>query len=482
MAASDTQYITNVNISGINLYTNPLFNLNGQDGEVIRAVNVDSYPLGAKMKRPGYTSFLNNPDNAQVNSCFSWTQDNGTSIWLYRFSGSQLYYYDEGQATGTAWNVCGNGTFTGTHVGFAVLGNTMICGDGVGSTRHTTNGTSFTNTTLAPAGEHFEQYQNRIYIGGTSSTLFFSDTGDATNWSIGGTSDSSSLTIPGAGIINKVYKIGDLLHISKTGKNIFQWDGNSLIDTATTLGMSSPYSYAKVEDSGLFINQGGVYLSDVSGPQLISNPVTRYFYNEAMTGIAGTAFGSAPAVVNKYDYYVAVGSTQDDFTTEGLNNGIIKYNYQKNEFLTYQFNDAPTAFGTYIDNTGIRQMFFGNSAGQCFTYGGTVTSDNGVTINCVIDMVFNFNAPYFDKEWRWFFGYFNPGCEAQVSVACTDTFVRQQKTWIELGDATNGIIRYRFPTGLRSRLLYLRIKEASKTSRFEWYGATIGAKLLDPDA
>lgn len=482
MAVSQSQTITNFNIGGLNLYTNPLYNQNGQDGILLRAVNVDSYPLGAKTKRPGYQTFLNNL-GTQTQNLFSFSKSDGTSIFLYNFSGGTLQFYDAGIGTATSWTPCVNGTFSGgTHLGHTILLDTLICGDGVNPTRHTTDGTTFTNTTLAPVGEHFEQYQNRVYIGGTASTLFYSVTNDATNWNLTGTSDSSSLQIPGAGKINKVFKVADRLHINKTQRNLFRWDGYTLYDMSTTIGMTSPYSFGTVEDSGFYINQLGVYLIDSNGPQLISNAITRYFYNESSLGALGTSFGTAPGKVHKYDYYAAIGSTQDDFTNEPLNNAIVKYNYQKNEFLMYQFTDAPTAFHSYIDNMGSQQMIFGGTAGQVFKYGNTTTNDNGNTIPAVIDMLFNFNQPHFDKEWRFIWLFFNPGCEAQVSVAMSNTFIKGKKQWIDLGDATSGIVQFKFPNAARSKLLYLKIREASKTSRFTFYGCAIEAKVLDPDA
>ena|SRR5258708_3694421 len=96
-------------------------------------------------------------------------------------------------------------------------------------------------------------------------------------------------------------------------------------------------------------------------------------------------------------------------------------------------------------------------------------------------MVFTANAPYFDKEWRYFFGFFNPGCEAQIQVAISNTFTKGKKNWLDLGDATSGVVVYRFPQGARSKILYFRVKEASKTGRMDFYGATIGYKVLDID-
>ena len=473
------QFINQFNIGGINIYTNPL-SPETQDGQVIRSVNFDSYPFGGKIKRPGYGTFLGTTTGASVKNLFSWTKDDGTSIFVYKFSGSLLEYYNAGIGTATDWSTCGNGTFTGSHIGFSILNNTMILGDGVGSTRHTTNGTSFTDTVLAPVGEFFEQFQNRVYIGGTSSTLFYSVTNDATNWNTSGTSDSSSLKIPGAGKINKVYKLGNILSASKTARNILQWDGFTLYDTSSNLGMSSPYSYGTVENSGFYINPLGVYVADGNGAKLISNAVTRYFYNDNNTGVLGTVFGSAPGGVIKYDYFTALGSIRDDFTNEPLNNAVLKYNFQKNEFLTYQFTDPPTSFATYIDNGGSEQFIYGGTNGQVYKYGGTYTTDNGAAIPCVLDMILTGKQPQIEKDWRWFWGFFNPGCEGRVQVALANTFTKEEKIWVDLGDATNGIVQYMFPTGSRSRLLYVRVTESSKTARINFYGCSLSYHVKNP--
>jgi hypothetical protein len=141
------------NVGGINTYSNPL----SQDGVLIHAINVTSTGQGYKTKRSGYSSFLGTPDSSQVQSLFDFQNigNNSGSMALYRASGTSLYYSLQG--TG-AWTLAGNGTITsGAHFGHAVLDNVLIGGDGQGSTRHTTNGTSFTNTTLAPPSEFFEQ-------------------------------------------------------------------------------------------------------------------------------------------------------------------------------------------------------------------------------------------------------------------------------------------------------------------------------------
>lgn len=462
-------------LGGLNLYTNPLMDLT-TDGQIIRAVNVDSSPYGAKNKRSGYGTLTAGSFTSRVDDLFSWTPDGGTSPWVYANAGGSLFYSKNGTAP---WVVCGNGTLTlGSHIGYTVLNNVLLVSQSGGTTRHTTNGTSFTDTQLAPAGPYLEQYQNRVYITGTSDTLTYSVTGDGTNWSTTGTSDSSSLTIPGAGLPNKLYKLADRLFIPKQSRNIFRWDGYSLVDTATDMGLSSPYSYGSVNNNGFWINEKGVFTSAGDQPQLISNPIYRFFLNNTGSQIAGTALGSAPAMTFYYDYLCAVGSMTDDFTNETVPNAVIKYNFQKNEFLNWSFADMPTTMHSYRDETGMPQAIFGNSTGQVFQLQGTATSDAGKPIESITELMFDYGNPLLQKEWRIIWGFFNPGCGAQVSVAVSDTYIKENKAWQVIGPAKEGVVYYRFKNGERARFLYVKITESSRDPAYECYGWGIDANLV----
>ena len=171
----------------LNLAVNPLAI---KPGDMIRCQNVETDQFGAKKKRPGYTTYLGTmPNGSVVSDLLNFQLDNGTQFWNYAFAGGNLYYSQQG--TGD-WTIAGNGTLdtTGTLTS-AVSENTLLIGDGVSATRHSTDGTSFTNTTAAPIAVDMEPYQNRIYIAGTASTLFWSNTGTPTDW----INDSSSINI-----------------------------------------------------------------------------------------------------------------------------------------------------------------------------------------------------------------------------------------------------------------------------------------------
>lgn len=452
-------------VGGLNLYVNPL---NRDGGEMIKAVNITSDFYGAKRKRTGYDTFLGTADGSVVNSLFSFYKNDGTQFWLYRASGNKLY--SSAQGTG-AWTVTGNGTISaGASVGHAVLDNTMIIGDGVGSTRYTTDGTSFTNAGLAPIASSFEQYQNRIYAAGTASDLFYSTTGDATNWNTSGTSDSSSFKVPGAGKLLTIFKNNDRLVATKVGGAMFRWDGYSLLDMATDLGPTSAKTLDQVEGYYFWPNRLGIYGYGGDKPELVSNPVQRQIYNTAGSGVAGTVFDNSPGGIYRYDYFWGVSTITDDYTGETISNALIKYDYNKNEYLNWSLFNNPTAMHSYKDASGNDQFIFGDNVGQVYQLSNTTYSDNGTAISA--DMMFSLDAGVLelDKRWNWLFLYFNPGCQATVQVACTDSLTPQGASWRDIGDVSAGIVRYKFPSNSRSKLLFIRIHESSRSAPFIFYG------------
>ena len=460
-------------IGGLDLYQNPI---NRDNGSMIKAVNLTSDFYGAKTKRPGYTTFLGTADGSMVMSLFSFHKNDGTQFWLYRASGNKLYSSQQG--TG-AWTVTGNGTISaGAQVGAAVLDNTLVIGDGVGSTRWTTTGTSFNDGTLAPVSKSFEQYQNRIYAAGTASDLFYSTIDAPTDWNISGTSDSSYIPIPGAGKILKIFKNNDRLVACKEDGAMFRWDGYSLLDLSTDLGPTSLNSPAQVEGYYFWLTRLGIFGYGGDRPELLSNPIQRQIYNTSGSAISGGVFDAAIASVHKYDYFVSVLNITDDYTKETITNCLIKYDFNKNEFLNWSIATIPRSFLSYKDANGNQQFIFGDSTGQCYKFSDTTYSDNGTPIEAQMMFSVDAGAIELDKRWSWLWLYFNPGCQAQVQVACTDSFSPAQIRWTEVGDVSEGIIRYKFPSGSRSKFLFIRIKESSTSSPFVFYGYSYDAEPI----
>lgn len=456
------------NVSGINLKQNPL----NTDGDLLRVVNCDPTHIGAWKKRPGFITYLGTPDNAEVTCQFNFTLNNGTQFWNYRISGGSVYYSTQG--TG-AWTICGNGTLTnGAFTSPGFLENTMILGDGTAVTRHTTNGTSFTDTTSAPRAQFFTDFQNRIWAGGTASSEFYSTTGTPSDW----TSDSSSISIPGPGRINQTFKSNDRLVVPKNSGVILRYDGNNLIDIATNLGPSSPQSLANVEDFSFYLNRSGVFGFGGAKPEIVSNKIELLVYNDAGSAIVGTAFDNAPGVAHRYDYLLSVGSVADDLTNEPINNAVLSYDFRLNDWRTYSLATRPTAWLSYADNLGSQQLAFGDINGQCYQMAGTAVTDNGTAIQAVLEG-FIHGGSFLEKKWNWGRFLFNPGCEANVQVALTDTFTKENKVWQSLGQAKDGVVEYHFPSDSRGRFLFYKISDNSSAARFEWYGAELDVDLIN---
>ncbi len=460
-------------IGSVDTYNNPI---NAVDGNVIHCVNLDSNPLGGKRKRMGYATYLGTSDNAEVNTLFNWTKNDGTTQFNYRASGSALYYSIQG--TG-AWTLCTNGTIAnGAHVDHATLDNNLFIADGTSELRYTSNGTSFTNLPSAPIGASIvSEFQGRMYANGTASqsSWFYSTSGTSavTDW----TTDSSSIFIPGGGKLQAVLKASDRQILTKSSGKMFRWDGNSLVDMATELGPTSNQSIGKIEDFQFWINRLGIFISNAGKPQLISNAIQRQIYNEASTGITGANFDTAAGVAHRYDYLLDVGTLTDDLVGEQILRAIIKYNYQKNEFMNYSFANEPTAWCSYKDTSGDQQLIFGDSTGQCYTFNSGNT-DNGQPIETSLQMVVHAGFPFLNKEWGYLEVLTNPGCQAKIQIAIEDTFTAGKKKWKDIGSLVNGFNQFRFPTGSRGKLLFVRVYESSVSSPFELYGINFTFNLI----
>jgi hypothetical protein len=458
--------VTVTNTQALNLKISPL---QIDAGEMIRCVNVDSYHFGSKKKRLGYETFLGTAvTQGTVNDLWNWTKDDGTTSYLYALANNRVLYYDL-NGTATDWTPCGNGTVSGSRIGFGVLENTMIIGDGVTATRHTTDGTSFTNTTIAPIANDFVDYQQRIYAVGTASDLFYSTTGDATNWNTSGTSDSSSIHIPGPGKLIKVFKVSDRLMACKNSNSMHRWDGYNLVDMCTAYGPTSPQSVDQTDGYYLGLNRVGVFGYSGEKPELLSNKVEKQIYNDRGGGIPGDLFNNTPGVVHRFNYFLTAGTVTDDLTNQTITNAIIKYDYQTNEFSNYKIANLPRAYVSYTDPQGYKQLVFGDSTGATYKF-GSATTDNGTPIEANMEFVYH-GGTMQRKKFNWFRAMFNVGCEAKVQIALADTYNKASKTWVDIGEVSNGIAEFKFPVDNRvGRLLFIRIYEASSSARFEYYG------------
>ncbi len=120
---------------------------------------------------------------------------------------------------------------------------------------------------------------------------------------------------------------------------------------------------------------------------------------------------------------------------------------------------------------------FGNSTGQVFQL-GTQTHDSGKPIESILELMFDFGNPIQEKEWRLLWGFFNPGCGAQIEVATSNTYIKEDKKWSVIGPAKEGVVYHHFQKGQRGRFLYVKITDNSKDPAYELYGIGLEANLV----
>ncbi len=489
-----------LNPQGVNTYQNVL----QTDGQAIHLLNVVQFPFGGMSKRPGYGTFLNNPDGSAVNSLFTWQMQNSGTFTAYRASGTQLFYSAQGTGNWTA--AMGGSIAGGQHVGHTIFNNILTVGDGVNPLMNATIPSTFTSPGSAPVAQYLTTYQNRVYTtDGTSDNLQYSVTNDPTNWQNSGTSDSNFLVIPTSGALANVFVAANYLNITQTRGNIYTYDGQTLTNTTTNYGPSSPWSIAQIDDTYFWSNNIGQFQYDGAQKTVISNPIQRQFYNRQNTGIGTASIGTMPSVGYYWTYLTAVGTTTDDFTGRIINNNIIAYDFQKTQYTNWSFHDAPTAMHSYIDTGLGRQMIFGNSSGQCFALDSTKTSDNGNAIPTEMVFLFTYaqqsstftqtsastvSGSTYEKKWNSMRLFFNPGDEMNIQFSFSNSLTYQNLKWSEvintkIGDGAywqvnDGAVEISFPNNPhnlpRSRFLFVRMYESSTTSQWSYYGCSIVAE------
>lgn len=498
------------NIQSVNSYNNPL----QFDGQLVHGLNIQFFPFGAISKRGGYFPILNNPDGAQVNALFAFPLQNGTQLFTYRASGSQLFYSTQGTAN---WAACNMGTVPGTaiangaYVSNAVFNNILAVGDGVNQLWTGTTGTSFTHPGSAPIAQYMTVFHNRLYTSdGTSSNVQYSTANDPTNWLSSGTSDSSLLVTTSPGANQALFVAADMLQMTKSKGDMFTWDDTTLIDVSTIYGATSPKSISQIDNYWFYVNTLGIYGGDGVQREVLSNPVQRMFYNKLGVNVSGTNLVNSGNVLGAtfyWDYLAVVGNINDDFTGVKLKNAIIKYDYQKNAFCYWTLFDFPTAINSYVDIFNHQQLIFGNASGQVFQYDPGRTSDNGNPINTEAIFLFTYASQgtgfsptsasmqlgsSYEKKWNYIRLFFNPGCEINVQFSFSNSLSPQHQIWSEVinmksnarGDywqESDGTLEIRFPTNNpnnlpRSRFLFVKIYESSTTSAWTMYGSQIDAE------
>lgn len=470
-----------LSIGGLNTKINPL---NLKDGDMLQCVNMENDLFGAKKRRGGLGTVLNNPDSSDVDQLFTWSlqTDNweaGTpNFYTYRLSGNVVYYSTNGTAN---WLPMGDGTVTGGTVGVAIayreanLDTTLLVGDGVRTGLQSTTGTSFGSVGGSiPIGRYLETYANHTYIGGTASQVFQSTGGTPTEFNAA--QGASGFNLDGGGKINGIFKTNDRLVITKSDGNMLRYDGFNTADfSSSSLSPASPRSIAEIEGYKFWANRFGVFGYGGDRPELLSLPVEKLLFNGEYGGIAGTALAAATGEVFKYKYLLSVGQSASGRNFDPIDNAILRYDIQLNDWGVWSTPRKITAMLTYRDINGADQLLLGDEDGKNYTYQEDKYTDNGSPIYSVMEFVITGGIPETEKKWSYLWLHTNPGCLARVQIAYADAFTLGTKKWYDLGNCTDGFSEFRLPDGAQSRLLFVKITDQSITSRFNFYGFSYSA-------
>lgn len=455
------------NIGGINTKISPLLK---PDDALLSCVNMDSDYIGGKTKRAGLELFLNNPDASQVNNVYEF--EAGTYHTLIRMSGTVAYYYDINNP-GTAWTPMGNGTFSGGgRLGATTMYDTMIVGNGLDATRHTTNGTSFTNTSLAPLAKFFTNNFGRVYAA-YNQTMFWSSANSVTDWSTAGASDSSSIQIPGSGTVNGIFSGYNRVLAHKSSGEMHRWDSYAREKVPGDLGPTSHWAGGNMDDVRIYPNRRGVYAFTGSYPKIISTPIEKQFYNRLNTGIDGSLYENMAGGEFYYQYFLSAGTITDPLTRKGLNNAVIVYDYLHNDFNNYQYPFLPTCYSSYTDANGDLWQLLGDSTGKIYRVNNTATSDNGTAIEAYFEGFSTMGNDFRDKDVSRVWVHASPGCQAKIQVSMTNSMLEMERQWVDIGDVSQGVKYLELPkTKNRGKYMFYRAYESSSDAPWTFLGIT----------
>ena len=437
-----------------------------EDGDLLVCENLDNYPTGAKTKRSGYEKFLGTLPST-VSSLFVYPNPSNSNITYYANSGSILYHSLQG--TG-AWTISGSGTFSGQRpVGYGAMGTVLMAGDG-SVTRHSTNGTSFTDTTLAPAGNKFAEFRQRMFIA-DGTTLYASELGSPTGWSLSTTNPSYSEPIDGYGVIGAIFSVNDEVVVTKTGGQITHFDGYRKYVSPSNDAPGFFNSVAKLDGVIFYVNPEGA-CGFATERQKISDAIQPLFYNNTGSYPSSEFLRSlAQGVAFNDNYYCYIGTTTSDIYPQTISNCIVKYDMPRNEWSWYKI---PTRiYSALYDYTedGYGWMFGGN--GQVYRFNPTVTSDDGQAISAQMIGFLHFKEPDRDKRINRIIATASPGCGATFQIAMTDTISLDSLQWIDIGDLYTGTRKFAPDVELRGRFMFYRLYESSTDKPFTFYGFTV---------
>lgn len=416
------------------------FQVKAGDLKLILNWNCDT-EIGALNVRPGYATFLDNPDSQPVQALIPFI-DKTDTLTLFRVSGTSIYKWTSGPTWGSSVKTVAGNTNTiyddtgvtyndpnmiydGTVIGglrmsYVSYYNKLFFANGADPLFYydpdTTTFTTVTTGVVPTDCKFLEVFQNRVFVAGTyeaPSRLYFSRVYDGTDWTIDPTDASAASSIDvdpefGGSIVG-IKNVNNRLDIYKE-HGMYRWDGITLVRVPTNESATSSYSISDIEGLNYFTNRDSMFSYDGTQPSDIGFP-----NNDIIKGISGTVFSDLQSASFDFRYYLAVGNITDQ-DGNSYTNAVIVYDRRLNHFYLYSFYDNPYCWGVWVDPTTLENnLYFGDNTGQVYIFDDEATSDNGHAIHARIETHLNhFGYPEMTKDYAWLYPFFKQGMGTKI--------------------------------------------------------------------
>jgi len=340
-------------LQGINRNTSPILL---KLGELELAVNCVSERVGQLKKREGYTQILNVPDASEILSLIPFRR--GSTFKLIMINAAGKLYSADPINDATWGTAILTGLSTTARWQATYLSGNLFLGNGA-VVYKTTDGVAFTTVAGAPLAKYWDTLFQRVYCSGVDaspSTLFWSATGDGTDWSEPAGSSSTDVDEDDGGNIKQIKKVNDRMVIWKN-EQMKRWDDDNMVTIPASSGLDAPYSLIGVDGNAIGLDREALRVYDGNYPNPVSTKIEDIIKNIDLS----TPDRICAAVMDDM-YYLSIGNLSDP----SLSNVWIVYDYNKDSFYLFSLADLATAMTRYRDADNKQYLFFGGTDGKVY--------------------------------------------------------------------------------------------------------------------
>ena len=347
--------------------------------------------FGTKEVRPGYTTWLDKPDNSSVRNLYYYDIPDETGVFrvsdqtLYKYIGSGTASWGSQQQAFTVDVKEAFATLAGS-VPFVHLSNAT---DGYATYNRTTGFTDHSADTYTPASTFLTAWQSRIFgdfnklLLYESAVSFDLNTGYTTEpFTINANDPAGGGSTPvnsGAdGEIVEITSSSDRVHIFKN-TGVYRYNGQSFMRYPFRGHILSVCTTDN--DVDYFMTPSGIFKCDGKQVSPASFGVNKIIRQTAKTyGLADIISYS----VDNYTYFF-IGTMNASPSAEQpltLSNAMFVHDEALDEWYIWSLGHQMTAFGKWLNPTTKRlQLISGDVDGNTYIWGDEYYSDNGTPIH-----------------------------------------------------------------------------------------------------